>query len=333
MKKKLIIILSILVVVVGVILCIVLIPKKEEKKNILYNKITSNYNLYTYIESYDQYIEFITEHDINQEISEEEFENKKYLLYAASTDGCGEDIEKNEMKKEDNKYKIYFDVSYGCGVCAPYYEVYLYEVDDTSLEVEAYEKTVSRRQCDPNVAYKPIIYIYPEENIDLTIKLGNTNNLLYTYPKYKNEWNVKVSSDGNIYDYDTKRNYYGLYWEGIDNYKLNMNEGFVIKGSDTVKFLEEKLSILGLNDYEINEFIIYWIDKLENNKYNFISFRNIDDINKSMPLYFSKKPDTLIRVMMDFKPLDNYIEVKEQKLEKIERKGYAVVEWGGTIHK
>jgi hypothetical protein len=112
-----------------------------------------------------------------------------------------------------------------------------------------------------------------------------------------------------------------------------MNKGFVVRGEDTIKFLEEKLEILGLNEREINEFIIYWIDKIENNKYNFISFRSIDDINKTMPLEFSKNPDTLIRVMVDFKKLDNYIEVEEQQLTKVERNGYTVVEWGGTIHK
>ena len=175
-----------------------------------------------------------------------------------------------------------------------------------------------------------MIYIYPETDMDLKVSLGNKDNLLYTYPKYNNEWNVHVTKDGNIYDYNTKRNYYGLYWEGVDNYKLDITSGFVVKGSDTVKFLEEKLAILGLNDYEINEFIVYWIDKLESNKYNFISFRSMDEIEKSMPLSIDKKPDTLIRVMMEYEPLEKEITVKEQVLEHVEREGYTIVEWGGT---
>ncbi len=36
-----------------------------------------------------------------------------------------------------------------------------------------------------------------------------------------------------------------------------MSKGFVVKGKDTTKFLEEKLSYFGLNDKECNEFIIY----------------------------------------------------------------------------
>ena len=108
-----------------------------------------------------------------------------------------------------------------------------------------------------------------------------------------------------------------------------MNEGFVIEGKDTINFLEEKLKYLGLNDREINEFIIYWIDKLENNKYNYIRFRCTEEVNNYMPLEFSEKPDTLIRIIMDYKPLNEKINVKEQELESTIRNGFTVVEWGG----
>ena len=49
-----------------------------------------------------------------------------------------------------------------------------------------------------------------------------------------------------------------------------------------------------------------------------------------MKLSINPMPDTLIRVRMEYKALDKKISVKQQQLEKIERKGYTVVEWGGT---
>ena len=49
-----------------------------------------------------------------------------------------------------------------------------------------------------------------------------------------------------------------------------------------------------------------------------------------MPLYFSVEPDNLIRVLMQYRPLEEYIEVKEQKLVTPERNGFVAVEWGGT---
>lgn len=49
-----------------------------------------------------------------------------------------------------------------------------------------------------------------------------------------------------------------------------------------------------------------------------------------MPLKIMPTPDTLIRVMMEFKGLKKPINLENQKLEKVERNGYTVVEWGGT---
>lgn len=176
---------------------------------------------------------------------------------------------------------------------------------------------------------KPVMYIYPIKEMDLNIKLGNSNLLSTTYPEYNSGWNVHVDENGNIYDYNTKRNYYSLFWDAKDDTKINTKEGFVISKEETVNFLEEKLEYLGLNEREIEEFIIYWLPQLNKNNYNYIRFRTIDEINNYMPLYFDKKPDTLIRVIMDFKGLDKKINVKEQKLEKVTRSGYTIVEWGG----
>ena len=301
-----------------------------------YELVDNDYIKSYFIDSYEEYVKFMEDEEISKSdyykaYNEKDFDGKKYVFVVVPIDSCSETIEKDKLQKINDEYIVYLDVAYSCGGCAPIKQVFGYEVEK-ELDVKVYSKAISREECDPNVAYKPIIYIYPEEEMDLTIKLGKEEDLLYTYPKYNNEWHVLVSPDGNIYDYKTNRNYYGLYWEGYSNYEFNMNKGFVVKGTDTVKFLEEKLAILGLNDYEINEFIIYWIDKLENNNYNFISFRTLEEIEEDMPLYISSEPDTLIRVMMDYKPLDDYIEVEEQELVPVERQGYTVVEWGGSKH-
>ena len=49
-----------------------------------------------------------------------------------------------------------------------------------------------------------------------------------------------------------------------------------------------------------------------------------------MPLDINPTPDTTVRILMTFKGLESPIEVKEQKLDTPERKGFTVVEWGGT---
>ena len=178
---------------------------------------------------------------------------------------------------------------------------------------------------------KPIIYLYPEETLDVEVKLGNSEYLSCTYPKYENGWKVIANPDGNLIDKKTGRNLYALYWEGENIPKqINMQEGFCIKGEDTSKFLEEKLELLGLNEKEAEEFIIYWLPKMQNNKYNFIRFETIEEQNSSMPLEVTPKPDSVIRIMMDWKALDEKIEVSEQKLVTPEREGFTLVEWGGS---
>lgn len=343
MKKNILLIVGLVLIVCG---CLIVLNMKKPnyEKKYGYQIIDNEYNSYKYITSYDEYLKFKDENldneynfdradTNNKELTEDNFAGP-YLLYTILISGCNESIENHYLNYSSNHYELYFDVSYGCGICSPVNKTFIYKVhtldSENEIDVKAYSKTISRDICDPNIAYKPIIYIYPNKDMDLSIKLGNSNNLLYTYPKYKDSWNIRVSADGNIYDYDTNRNYYGLYWEAYDDYKLDMSTGFVVDKDNIINFLEEKLEILGLNEYEINEFIIYWIDKLDSN-YIFVSFRDIIDINKSMPLIISEKPDTLIRVMVDFRKLDNYIEVKEQELSKVDRKGFTIVEWGGTI--
>ena len=178
--------------------------------------------------------------------------------------------------------------------------------------------------------WKPIIYLYPEVDTQVSVKVNHPENFTVTYPKYNNEWKVLAKPDGTLID-ENGRSYYSLYWESEQNKKNSIKEdGFIVKGKDTTKFLEEKLYILGLNEREANEFIIYWLPKLENNKYNYIRFQTMDEMNNNMKLTITPQPETLIRVRMEYKPLTKKIKVKEQKLQPVQRHGFTVVEWGGT---
>lgn len=179
--------------------------------------------------------------------------------------------------------------------------------------------------------YKPIIYLYPQAETEVTVKVGYPENLTCTYPKYENEWKVIAKPNGDLKDIKTGRNLYALYWEGKNSNNNKVQDGFVVKSEDTIAFLEEKLALLGLNEREANEFIIYWLPELEKSNYNYIRFQTIEEINEYMPLEITPTPDTLIRVLMEYKGLRNSINVNEQALPQTpERNGFVVVEWGGT---
>ena len=178
---------------------------------------------------------------------------------------------------------------------------------------------------------KPIIYLYPTEETQVNVQLGNKEQITCSYPKYTIGWNVIAQPNGDLKDIDTNKNLYSLYYESDNVVKFKVEkDGFIVKGEDSAEFLEEKLKILGLTDREAEEFIIYWLPKLEANKYNYIRFATREEIDANMPLTITPEPDTTIRVLMEYKGLENPIEVEEQNLEKIERKGFIAVEWGGT---
>lgn len=199
--------------------------------------------------------------------------------------------------------------------------------------VIAWVKLILDIWINSNLVYqaKPIIYLYPEKDMRVTVKFIDDSKLTHTYPKYSSRgWEVLAKANGDLTDLNTGRSLYSLYWEGISDAKLDMTKGFVVEGKDTISFLEEKLKLLGLTEREANEFIIYWLPQMENNKYNFVYFSETEEMNLHMPIEVTPTPDTMIRILMKFKPLDKYIEVKEQEIITPERKGFVLVEWGGT---
>ena len=189
---------------------------------------------------------------------------------------------------------------------------------------------VQNRDYEPGFK-KPIIYLYPTEETKVSVELGNPDQITCSYPKYIDGWNVIAKPNGDLKYIETERNLYSLYYESENVYNFEVEEeGFVVKRDDIANFLEEKLEILGLTEREAEEFIVYWLPKLEENEYNYIRFATMEEIEKNMPLTIDPKPDTLIRIIMTFKGLEKPIQVKEQQLERTERTGFVAVEWGGT---
>ena len=178
-------------------------------------------------------------------------------------------------------------------------------------------------------AEKPVIYLYPEKTMEVDVKLDYDGTLTSTYPKYEDGWHVIASPDGTLVDADTQREYYCLFWEGISEISYDFSEGFVISGEETEAFLEESLETLGLTEKEANEFIIYWLPRMEKNAYNLISFQK-EVYEKSAKLQITPEPDSVLRVFMAWQALEEPVEVEEQKLETFEREGFSVVEWGGA---
>lgn len=175
---------------------------------------------------------------------------------------------------------------------------------------------------------KPVIYLYPTEATDVTVKVELDGELTCTYPDYRGGWNVTAYPDGTLVDKATGKEYYCLYWEGESAAEWDMSRGEVVRGEDTAQFLDEKLAEIGLNARERNEFIIYWLPRMQQNKYNYITFHT-EDYAAAVPLEVSPQPDSVLRVFMVYAGVPEYFETQPQQFERFERNGFTVVEWGG----
>ncbi len=209
----------------------------------------------------------------------------------------------------------------------------------TNWKVWTDKQVLYTRTCTPNKPLKnsynvrkPIIYLYPQKEQKVTLKVHFKGQITHSYPKYNAQkgWEVLAKPSGELLDLNTNKSYPYLFWEGQSNFKYTLKEGSVIAGENTIDFLEKSLAEMGLNRRETTDFITYWLPYLEANPYNLIHF-STTEYTQNAPLKISPQPETLLRVFMVYKPLNEAITIKKQSLVKTERKGFTVVEWGGKM--
>ena len=177
---------------------------------------------------------------------------------------------------------------------------------------------------------KPIIYLYPETPIECSVTLSLMGELTCTYPDHGEDgWtNFTAYPDGMLIFPDGKE-YYALYWEGIQYIEWDFSQGFCVAGEDTAEFLEWVLAEQGLTRREANEFIVYWLPQMQDNPYNVISFQT-NTYTDGAVLDIDPAPDSLLRVFMAYYSVNDEIEIEPQSFDGFMRKGFTVVEWGGS---
>ena len=179
---------------------------------------------------------------------------------------------------------------------------------------------------------KPVIYLYTEKPLDVTINLNiNKSSFTTVYPKFtsKNKWKLRANPNSEII-IDNKKYPY-LFWEAESYIAQDFIKGFVVKAEDAESFLEEKLKILGLNERESCDFITFWLPVLLKNKLSLCSFQT-EEFFKNFEMKVEPKPDSVLRVFLSIKKIDDVMNIEEQALPNFERKGFTVVEWGGSLN-
>ncbi|MDP2649370.1 MAG: hypothetical protein Q8P10_00845 [bacterium] len=179
---------------------------------------------------------------------------------------------------------------------------------------------------------KPAIYLYPEKQTDVNVKVNTKGELLYTKPLYpQNGWDVTAYPNGKIvYKGD---NFEYLYYESrIPDSLINKpKEGFVSSYQNLPKLFSDILPKLGLSGEQTSDFKEYWERVLPSSKYYFVGILSEDNINSFEPLDINPKPVTIIRVRLYFEALDKKTDVQQPNIITPKKDGFTVVEWGGMV--
>jgi len=190
--------------------------------------------------------------------------------------------------------------------------------------VDVYTKICKPEEQQHQIVKKPAVYLYPEKNTNVSVKVAVNGNLTYTEPLYNNGWNVNVAPDGMI---DNKYDY--LFYEADLNKIELPEEGWIVEYSKLENWFDEYLPQLGLNTKEKEQFKEYWLKDLKKTNYYEIKLFDYKFLEENMNLIISPEPQTMLRLNFYFKPLLEKKEIKEPSVSKKERKGFTVVEWGG----
>ena len=177
---------------------------------------------------------------------------------------------------------------------------------------------------------KPVIYLYPTKKTDVRVEvILKDGHFIKTIPESDGVWNVTADPSGRLTNKANGKVYDYIFWESSDDTEYDWSEGYVVAGYESEKFLNDILPKMGLSEKETEDFIDYWLPRLEKNSFNQISFQS-DCYTDAVELKVSPKADSMLRIFMTFRELKEPIAVPSPKIETFDRKGFTVIEWGGA---
>lgn len=194
------------------------------------------------------------------------------------------------------------------------------------------EVRVSFHEYEGEMA-KPVIYLYPPSTQRVTVKVSPEGGVTKSDPKYVDGWTVTATPKGGLVMRDGHAYPY-LFWEsGLKDRPAPLTEGFVVARADVRGFLESSLKTLGLDARETKDFLEFWLPRMTVKPWAAVRFVPRKEIDRAAPLEVNPKPDSVIRVLIDFRALEAPVNLAPQMLEPGKRSGFAVVEWGGLLYR
>lgn len=199
------------------------------------------------------------------------------------------------------------------------------------------DSTVCQQQAssDPSCHWyclgKPVIYLYPPKPIFVTVTVGA--DIVESIPPYRNGWNNVLAMPGGILKYNDSY-YRELYYESSVKNVTPPDNGMFIQRENLKQELSIQTQKLGLSSFESQEFVDYWLPKLQDlgKKYIFFSVLSGEEKTRTDNVTISPKPDVFIQFIAYFKGVDEIFPTKPFTVVSPPiRTGFTAVEWGGTI--
>ncbi len=185
------------------------------------------------------------------------------------------------------------------------------------------------------MTYKPVIYLYGPDLDNIELLLNPSGKFTFTYPQIKeSKWTVdlkdnKILASGQAFPY--------LFYETVNedlHYKLDKGSlfGHVSEKNEVIDFLETSLSEMGLTQKEQTDFITFWAPRMITSPKVFIQFWIDKEYDNIATLEVSPHPESSKRIYIVFSPIedDNEINYQEQEFKPFKRKGFTIIEWGGS---
>lgn len=196
---------------------------------------------------------------------------------------------------------------------------------------DAYGSSIAflNTEFEPNVECgKPVIYLYPSQQTSFNVKVGA--EITKSDPKYNKGWSGIAKPNGELILQGQSYPY--LFWEGLGfGLYPEVKSGKIVASSKVKDQIEQDLKSMSLTEREISDFLDFWLSKMPQSKYTRLTWFTNQELDKLAPLSVSPKPDSTIRVFLDFAGLEKPYKISSQQLPRFERKGFTVVEWGGLL--
>jgi hypothetical protein len=210
------------------------------------------------------------------------------------------------------------DAGWALGIDAP--------IMDTS-DPELWEKMEKYAQEHGKCLDSPL-YLYPSSPIKVTVKVGRpvfNSNLAY-----QDGWEVVALPNGTMITSA------GLLDKITYDYAAPISipqEGYVVPRTQLTDLLTTYATTLGLNPRESSDFISHWEKTVPTTyPYIFVSHYQGKDAQEILPLDIEPKPDTLLQLVMVFKPLSTIYTLPSKPILPFPpRAGFTAVEWSGVV--